>query len=101
MAVKREDGLLFESRTGKPIDGHNVANRALLKATKAVGLPRLGFHVFRHTFCTLVQAKGMAIGEVKGVLGHTSAATSMIYTHGDQERARAVMEKVEVKGKVQ
>lgn len=100
MAVKRDDGLLFVGRNGKPLDGHNVANRALKNAANAIGMERLGFHVFRHTFSTLAQAKGMAIGEVRGVLGHVSAATTMIYTHGDIERARAAMEKIGIKVKV-
>ena len=99
MAVKKEEGLVFAGRNGKPLDHHNIANRELARVGEKLGLGRIGFHVFRHTLSTLAQAGGMAVGEVRGVLGHSSAATTMIYTHGNSERARAVLETIEVKGK--
>jgi integrase len=99
MAVRREAGLVFPGPTGtKPMDAHNIANRSLKRAGEALGLGRIGFHVFRHTLASLAQAHGMTVGEVRGVLGHASAATSMLYVHGDAERARKVIE--EIGGKV-
>jgi integrase len=99
MAVKREQGLVFQGRNGQPLDAHNIANRELKRVGEKLGIGRIGFHVFRHTLSTLAQAAGMPIGDVRGVLGHASAATTMLYTH-PTEQARKVLDSLELNGKV-
>lgn len=100
-AIRQEEGLVFRNRAGGPLDGHNIANRALKAACAAAGLPRMGFHVFRHTLATLAQQKGMSVAEAGQVLGHAATAVTLRYTHGSVDRARDVLAELKIGGKVQ
>jgi len=100
-AIRQDSGLVLRNKNGEPLDAHNIANRKLAPACIAVGLPRLGFHVFRHTLSTLAQQKGMSVAEARDVLGHATNAMTMKYTHGSLDRARESMSKLDIGGKVQ
>ena len=42
---------------------------------------RIWPHLFRHTFATYAMEGGLSLPEAQGILGHTRASTTTIYTH--------------------
>jgi integrase len=62
----------------------------LAPAAKAAGIPgKIGWHTFRHTFATLLKAKGEDVKTVQELLRHaTSAVTTNVYAEGVTELKR-------------
>jgi integrase/recombinase XerC len=54
-------------------------------------------HVLRHTFATHLLEKGADINAVKELLGHTTLASTQVYTHNTMERLREVYKKAHPK----
>lgn len=64
--LARPENLVFSSTTGAPLHQRNVLRRGLGHAVEHAGLggdgrPRLRFHDLRHTFASLLIAKGMNV----------------------------------------
>ena len=58
-------------------------------------LPHITPHVFRHTFCTEMNYKGLDAKSLQYFMGHSEARTTMnIYTHASFERARREFTKI-------
>jgi integrase len=77
-------GYVFPSRTGTPINKHN-----LLRAFKAVclraGVPKIRFHDLRHTNATLLLQAGIHPKVVADRLGHADVSMTLnIYSHAVQ-----------------
>ena len=68
--------------------GNNAsANRTLKDLIKRIGIPesrKITFHTLRHTFCTLLIAKGVPITTVSKLAGHTKIEQSQHYAHIDK-----------------
>ena len=66
---------------------YSVVNRYLslitLKKTKSP-------HIFRHSFATHVLNNGAEISKVKKILGHSSLASTQVYTNGNIEQLKRV-----------
>ncbi len=73
--------LLFVTNQGGPMDPSNVSaivHRYMLKA----GVNKAGScHLFRHTAVTLMLERGADIRHLQEILGHSSLATTQVYTH--------------------
>lgn len=54
-------------------------------------------HKLRHTFATILYQNKVDIIELQQLLGHSSIATTQIYTHTNKERLRSAVEKMPVK----
>jgi integrase len=64
---------------------------ALLAAVKRAGLPKITWHMFRHTFASRLTRDGVDIVTVKELLGHANISTTMRYAHSnDDAKRRAV-----------
>ena len=65
--------------------------RMIKKKGVDAGIPRLHFHLLRHTYLTRTYDKTKDIVLVKEIAGHSSIQTTMIYTHTSGEAVRAAM----------
>lgn len=50
-------------------------------------------HKLRHTAATLMYKEGVDIRTLQRILGHSSLATTQIYTHVEDDMARKAVEK--------
>jgi integrase len=83
--VKHQVGPVFIYR-GKPIQR---INKAFSAAIRRAGIPHITFHqATRHTFGTRLARKGIALNEIKDLMGHTSIVTTQRYLHSNETRGR-------------
>lgn len=78
----RESGLRFQ-----PTQVYDLVKRNL---SKVVTLKKRSPHVLRHTFATTMLNNEAELGAVKELLGHSSLATTEIYTHTTFEELKKV-----------
>ncbi len=91
----REAGLVFASRRGTPINPDNVLKRALHPACKRLGLPPVGWHIFRHTHATLLSDLGESLRTAQALLGHSDLDTTLaFYTHAVPESEQRATERL-------
>src|SRR3712207_1249460 len=55
----QENGLVFASETGAPLDRRNITSRRFKPLLKRAGLPHFRFHDLRHTCATLLLTKNV------------------------------------------
>ena len=85
-----DQGLVFTSEAGTPINPSNLRQRSFLPLLKKTGLPHIRFHDLRHTCATLLLSKGVHPKFVQELLGHATIAITLdTYSHvmpgmGDQ-----------------
>lgn len=73
---------VFSSGVGTTLIRGKVAEKVLNPARKAVGMPWVSFHSFRHTCASLLFADGKNIKQVQMWLGHADPAfTLRTYVH--------------------
>ncbi|MEV5377559.1 tyrosine-type recombinase/integrase [Streptomyces nondiastaticus] len=76
-----ETGLVFTTRTGRPIEGSNVL-RSFHRLTAKAGLPRIRVHDARHGAATLLAAGNVHPRTAMELLGHSKISVTMdVYTH--------------------
>jgi integrase len=71
-------GLVFTSRSGRPIDQRNVG-RALHRARVAAGVDHSSLKTFRATVATQLAEAGLLPSKIHAFLGHAHVATTMTY----------------------
>ncbi len=79
---------IFVSRTGKPLDRHNIYRLVRRYAMRAGISSKMTPHSLRHCFASHLLAGGADLRVVQELLGHASVATTQIYTHVDRERLK-------------
>jgi integrase len=90
-----DQGLVFATGAGTPVNPSNLSQRSLAPLLKRAGLPRIRFHDLRHTCATLLLSEGVHPKFVQELLGHATIAITLdTYSHvmpgmGDQT-ARAM-----------
>jgi integrase len=69
---ERREGLLFATRTGKPLHQSNLLRRSLHPILKAIGVERTGFHAFRRFRTTWLRKQHVPEDIIRFWLGHAS-----------------------------
>jgi integrase len=79
----RENGLVFASETGEPLDRRDVTSRRFKPLLERAGLPeKTRFHDLRHTCATLLLTKNVNPKVVSEMLGHSNIAITLdTYSH--------------------
>jgi integrase len=86
----KDQGIVFTTNTGGPINPSNLRQRSLTPLLKRAGLPHIRFHDLRHTCATLLLSKNVHPKFVQELLGHATIAITLdTYSHvlpgmGDQ-----------------
>jgi len=77
-----DQGLVFTTTIGTPLDAQNVVNRHFKPLLKRAGLPDIRFHDLRHTCATLLARKNVNPKIVQDTLGHASLSMTLgVYSH--------------------
>jgi len=100
-AARRKAGgvnALFVNRHGLQMRPQSIRSK-LRREAVALGLTRrVTPHMLRHTAATLLIETGVDIRFVQRLLGHSSIATTEIYTHVSDEALRTTLERANVLG---
>jgi integrase/recombinase XerD len=92
----RCDGPLMVNRFGAPMKPQSVRSKLRRFAAEAGLERRVTPHMLRHTAATLLIETGVDIRFVQRLLGHSSIATTEIYTHVTDEALRATLERANI-----
>ncbi|UFZ08082.1 tyrosine-type recombinase/integrase [Bradyrhizobium ontarionense] len=87
-------GNLFLNSRGAPMRPQSI--RLALRRHRRDGERRVTPHMLRHTAATLLIERGVDIRFVQRLLGHSSIATTEIYTHVSDEALRSTLERADV-----
>jgi integrase len=94
--VYRDEGLVFASRYGTPLDAQNVVNRYYKPLLERAGLPPIRFHDLRHSCLSLLAQHGEPIRDLQALAGHATAAfTLQRYTHHYDASAKRTAEAID------
>lgn len=86
------ESALFVNRGGSRLSGRSVQKIVRKYALKAGLDAHVYPHLLRHSFATHLLDGGAELRVVQELLGHSSAATTQIYTHVTEEMQREKME---------
>jgi integrase len=93
-----DQGLVFTTEAGIPINLSNLRQRSFAPLLKKAGLPHIRFHDLRHTCATLLFGKGVHPKFVQELLGHATIAITLdTYSHvmpGMGNQTAAAMDEV-------
>jgi len=93
----RDEGRLFLSRTGRPLE--RVAIWQIVKKhAKTAGLEGVHPHTLRHSFATHMLIGGADLRIVQELLGHADVTTTQIYTHVDRSHLKQIHERFHPRG---
>ena len=88
-ALYADQGLVFASGRGSPLDAQNVVNRHFKPLLKRAELPDIRFHDLRHSCLSLLAQRGEPIRDLQALAGHATAAfTLQRYTHHYEASAK-------------
>lgn len=90
--VVNEEGALFVTEKGKRIGYYNVRKLVGENLSRVCTLDKKTPHVLRHSYATAMLNNGAGIESVKKLLGHSSVATTEVYTHVTFEKLKEAYE---------
>lgn len=69
-----------------------LVNKYRLKA--GIAQEKFSPHKLRHTFATMLHGKDVDLIDIQALLGHSSVATTQIYTHTNPKRLQKAVDKL-------
>lgn len=95
-APASEEGWVFPSPvTGKPYHAGILRKRHLDPLAQKIGVPRLGWHSFRHSFRSWLDVIGAAPGQQMTLMRHADISTTMnVYGAGLVDSKREILTKL-------
>lgn len=90
--VKEENGPLFITRGGKPIDRVTIWSRVKAYAVSAGICKTISPHTLRHSFATHLLENGADLRLIQDMLGHEDIATTDRYTHVTGHRLKSAFQ---------
>lgn len=90
----RTSGRIFQTRTGTPLENHNVVRQVLKPICKRLCIEPGGMHAFRHGRVSHLQQSGVPTDFTKNQVGHSSLRTTSGYTHFSENFVRETVERV-------
>ena len=94
---RRDQGKLFLSRTGRPIERVRVW-QIVKHWAKIAGLGKTHPHMLRHSFATHLLMGGADLRIVQELLGHADITTTQIYTHVDRTQLHKTIRTLHPRG---
>ena len=86
-----EDGSLLPRWACESKTKHAEHDGPLAKVCRKAGLRRIGWHGLRHTYASHLMMRGANVLEVKELLGHSTLAMTMRYSHLSPSARRAAV----------
>jgi integrase len=77
---KQKTGLVFYRESGTFL-GHRMAENAIHRICRRVGLRLFGWHTLRHTFASHLVSRNAPLRAVQELLGHSTMAMTERYAH--------------------
>lgn len=81
---------LFTNKSGKLLNPKYIYNMVKRNIRAVSTNERASPHVLRHTFATHLTNEGAPLNDVKELLGHSSLASTQVYTHNSIEKLKQV-----------
>jgi integrase len=92
-----DNGLVFTTTIGTPLDAQKIVNRHFKPLLKRAGLPDIRWHDLRHTYATLLLSRGTHPTYVQKSLGHASVQLTLDrYSHWMPSMGRNTAEGIDV-----
>jgi integrase len=90
-AVSQGPYVFYNPMTG---DRFKDVKGAMAVAVRRAGLPKITWHMFRHTFASRMTRDGVDIVTVKELLGHADIKTTMRYAHSNDDAKRRAVQRL-------
>jgi len=87
-----DQGLLFASRSGRPLSADNVRKRQLAKTLHLAGIRHAGLHAFRHSTPAILESLGLGAELIRRFMRHASLAQTAQYLHSNDVDVRAAID---------
>src|SRR5215472_7054693 len=87
---RSSDDLVFTTRNQTPLNPKNLLRRVLRPACKALALPLISWHSFRHTHATQLAEVGESLRTAQALLGHSDLETTLNFLRAGLRPARQV-----------